>query len=92
MEEGKKKKQKTNKSNRVRTTDAFSGELPAYLSLNGLLNGKRSYSGCYFVQFWPISQKFNSCDQRTDQRTDIPSYARAHQKMCVYVIFSAGAA
>ena len=28
-----------NKSNRVRTTDAFSGELPAYLSLNRLSYG-----------------------------------------------------
>ena len=29
----------SNKSSRVRTTDAFSGELPAYLSLNSRLNG-----------------------------------------------------
>ena len=33
-----------NKSNRVQTTDAFSGELPAYLSLNRLLNGILCYS------------------------------------------------
>ena len=37
-------KMKDNKLNRVRTTDAFSGELPAYLSLNRLLNGTLSYS------------------------------------------------
>ena len=56
------------------------GELPAYLSLNRLLNGILSYSWCYFVQFRPISQKFNSCvtdrrmvrrrDGRTDRQTD----------------------
>ena len=61
-----------------------SGELPAYLSLNQLLNGILSHSWCYSVQIWPISQKFNSCvtdgradrptDGRTDRRTDTPSY------------------
>ena len=30
------RRKERNKSNRVRTTDAFSGELPAYLSLNRL--------------------------------------------------------
>ena len=40
----KKKKKEKNKSNRVRTTDAFSGKLPEYLSLNSLLNGILSYS------------------------------------------------
>ena len=45
-----------NKSNRVRTTDAFSGELPAYLSFNCLFNGTLSYSWCYFVRIRPISQ------------------------------------
>ena len=40
----KKKKKKKNKSNRVRTTNAFSGKLPAYLSLNRLFNGILSYS------------------------------------------------
>ena len=39
-----KRKFEKNKSNRVRTTDAFSGELPAYLSLNRLLNGIISHS------------------------------------------------
>ena len=71
-----------NKSNRVRTTDAFSGELPAFLSLNRLLNGILSYSWCYFVRIRPISQKFNSCvtdgrtDRRTDRRTDGPTDGR----------------
>ena len=46
LEEEKKKREKKprNKSNRVRTTDAFSGELPAYLSLNRLLTGILSCS------------------------------------------------
>ena len=35
-EDSRKKNTYINKSNRVRTTDAFSGELPAYLSLNSL--------------------------------------------------------
>ena len=48
-------------TNKVRTTDAFSDELSAYLSLFSLLNGILSYSWCYFVQIWSISQKFNSC-------------------------------
>ena len=79
-----------NKSNRVQTTDTFSGELPAYLSLNSLLNGILSCSWCYFVRIRPISQKFNSfvtdqrTDGRTDGRTDTPSYrdARTHLKSC----------
>ena len=52
-----------------------SGELPAYLSLNRLLNGILSYSWCYFVQIRPISQKFNLCvtDRRTDGPTDRPT-------------------
>ena len=69
-------KLKKNKSNRVRTTDAFSGELPAYLSLNRLLNGILSYSYSYFVQIQPISQKFNSCV--TDGPTDRPAHRRTH--------------
>ena len=64
-----------------------SRELPAYLSLNRLLNGILSYSWCYFVQICPISWRFNSCvtdgptdeqtDGPTDRRTDIPSYRDA---------------
>ena len=50
-----------------------SGDLPAYLSLNRLLNGTVSCSRCYFVQIRPISQKFNSCvtHQPTDGRTNL---------------------
>ena len=57
-----------------------SGELPAYLSLNQLLNGILSHSWCYSVQIWPISQKFNLCV--TDGPTDTPSYrdTRTHLK------------
>ena len=71
-------KQNKNKSNRVRTTDAFSGELPTCLSLNRLLNGILSYYWCSFVRIRPISHKFNSWV--TDGRTDTPSYrdARTH--------------
>ena len=45
---------------------------PTYLSLNCLLNGIFSHSWCYFVQIWPMSQKFNSCvtDGLTDGPTD----------------------
>ena len=44
-------------------------------------------SWCYFVRFWPISHKFNSCvtdrrtdwrtDRRTDRKTDTTSYKDA---------------
>ena len=44
-----------NKLNRVRTTDAFSGELPAYLSLNRLLNGILS---CSYADADAILYKF----------------------------------
>ena len=49
-----------------------SGKLPMNLSLNSLLNGILSYSWCYFVQIWPISQKFNSyvMDRPTDRPTE----------------------
>ena len=49
-----------------------SGNLPAYLSLNRLLNGIVSCSRCYFVQIQPISKKFNSSvtDGPTDGRMD----------------------
>ena len=52
-----------------------SGDLLAYLYLNGLSNGIVSCSKCYFVLIQPgnlISQKFNSCvmDRPMDGRTD----------------------
>ena len=52
-----------------------SGDLLAYLYLNGLSIGIVSCFKCYFVQIQPgnlISQKFNSCvtDGPTDGRTD----------------------
>ena len=40
----KKKERKNEKGITSRTTDAFSSELPAYLSFNRLLNGILSYS------------------------------------------------
>ena len=66
-----------------------SGDLPAYLSLNCLLNGIVSCSQCYFVQIQPISQKFYSCvtdgptDEPTDGPTDTSFYtdARTHLKI-----------
>ena len=67
-------------------------DLPAYLSLNRLLNGIDSTPGAVLFLIKPISQKSNSCvtdrptdgptDGRTDGRTDTPSYrdARTHLK------------
>ena len=55
-----KNKKYNNKSNRVRTTDAFSGKLPAYLSLNSLLNGIRPSKKVYvhlLCHFWTLSDE-----------------------------------
>ena len=60
-----------------------SGHLPAYLSVNCPSSGVVSCSLCFFFYLIPIRnhifQKFNSCVtyQRTDRRTDTPSYRDA---------------
>ena len=77
-----------NKSNRVRTTDAF--WRPASILVSKSSFKWRTFnSRCYFVRIQSISQKFNSCvtDRRTDGRTYTPSYrdARTHLKTVLIV-------
>ena len=69
-----------NKSSRVRTTDAFSGELPAYLSF-------KWHTFLFLMLFCSNSAYFSEiqlvCDGPTDGRTDgrtVTPSARTHLK------------
>ena len=77
--------EQNSKPNRIWTTDAF---LQGARQLS--LNGKLSYSWCFFVQIQPISQKFNSCvmnrptNWQTNEQTPFYRDAKTHLKMFIF--------